>query len=58
MKLATYICSSFKKWADFKTRAGRFEFFVGLAASGIFFLFNAILFMKLNSYATYLRDMT
>ena len=57
-KIINYIYSSFKKWADFKTRSGRFEFFVGLATSGIFFLFNAMLFMKLNSYAAYLRDMT
>jgi uncharacterized membrane protein YhaH (DUF805 family) len=58
MKLDNYIRSSFTKWIDLKTRAGRFEFFVGLATSGIFFLFNAMLFMKLNSYAAYLRDMT
>jgi uncharacterized membrane protein YhaH (DUF805 family) len=58
MKLDNYIRSSFTKWIDLKTRAGRFEFFVGLATSGIFFLINAILFMKLNSYASYLRDMT
>ena len=57
-KIINYIQSSFSKWIDFKTRASRFEFFVGLATSGIFFLFNAILFMKLNSYATFLRDMT
>ena len=58
MKLTSYIFSSFTKWIDFKSRAGRFEFFVGLAISGIFFLLNAMLFMKLNSYAAYLRDMT
>jgi uncharacterized membrane protein YhaH (DUF805 family) len=58
MKLDNYIRSSFTKWIDLKTRAGRFEFFVGLATSGILFLFNAMLFIKLNSYAAYLRDMT
>ena len=58
MKLTSYAFSSFSKWIDFKTRAGRFEFFIGLATSGFFFLFNAMLFMKLNSYAAYLRDMT
>lgn len=58
MKITSYIQSSFTKWIDFKSRAGRFEFFVGLATSGIFFSFNAMLFIKLNSYATYLRDMT
>ena len=57
-KIINYIQSSFTKWIDFKSRIGRLELFVGLATSGFFFLFNAILFIKLNSYANYLRDMT
>ena len=57
-KIINYIQSSFTKWIDFKSRIGRLELFVGLATSGFFFLLNAILFIKLNSYANYLRDMT
>ena len=57
-KIINYIQSSFTKWIDFKSRIGRLELFVGLATSGFFFLLNAILFIKLNSYANFLRDMT
>ena len=57
-KIINYIQSSFTKWIDLKSKIGRLELFVGLATSGFFFLFNAILFIKLNSYANYLRDMT
>lgn len=56
-KIINYIRSSFKKWIDFKSRINRFEFFVGLAASGLFFTLNALIFIKFNSYANYLRDM-
>jgi uncharacterized membrane protein YhaH (DUF805 family) len=56
-ELINYIRSSFKKWIDFKSRINRFEFFVGLAASGLFFTLNALIFIKFNSYANYLRDM-
>ena len=56
-KIINYTQSSFTKWIDFKSRIGRFEFFVGLAASGLFFTLNALIFIKFNSYANYLRDM-
>jgi uncharacterized membrane protein YhaH (DUF805 family) len=56
-ELIHYIRSSFKKCIDFKSRINRFEFFVGLAASGLFFALNALIFIKFNSYANYLRDM-
>ena len=56
-KLINYTHSSFKKWIDFKSRISRFEFFVGLAASGLFFILNAFIFIRFNSYTNYLRDM-
>ena len=56
-ELINYIRSSFKKWIDFNSRISKFEFFVGLAASGLFFTLNALIFIKFNSYANYLRDM-
>jgi uncharacterized membrane protein YhaH (DUF805 family) len=56
-ELINYIRSSFKKWIDFKSRINRIEFFVGLAASGLFFILNAFIFIKFNSYANFLRDM-
>ena len=56
-ELINYIRSSFKKWIDFNSRINRIEFFVGLAASGLFFILNAFIFIKFNSYANYLRDM-
>jgi uncharacterized membrane protein YhaH (DUF805 family) len=49
-ELLNYIQSSFTKWIDFKSRINRFEFFVGLAASGLFFFFNIILSLNLASY--------
>ena len=49
-KIINYIQSSFTKWIDFKSRIGRFEFFVGLAASGLFFALNALVFINLASY--------
>ena len=52
-----YTHSSFIKWIDFKSRINRFEFFVGLAVSGLFFALNVFIFIKFNSYANYLRDM-
>ena len=57
MYLLNHIRSSFVKWIDFKSRISRFEFFVGLTASGLFFALNAFIFIKFNSYANYLRDM-
>ncbi len=57
MKLINYMQSSFIKWIDFKSRVGRIEFFAGLFASGLFFFLNMILFIKLDSYANYLRSM-
>jgi uncharacterized membrane protein YhaH (DUF805 family) len=57
MYLLNHIRSSFKKWIDFKSRISRLEFFVGLSASGLFFILNAFIFIKFNSYANYLRDM-
>jgi uncharacterized membrane protein YhaH (DUF805 family) len=56
-ELINYIRSSFKKWIDFNSRINRIEFFVGLAASGLFFILNAFIFIKFNSYANFLRDM-
>ena len=56
-ELINYTRSSFKKWIDFKSRINRFEFFVGLAVSGLFFALNVFIFIKFNSYANYLRDM-
>lgn len=49
-ELINYIRSSFKKWIDFKSRIGRFEFFVGLTASVLFFTLNALVFINLASY--------
>ena len=57
MKLINYIQSSFTKWIDFKSKSNRPEFFVGLGASGLFFILNAFIFIKFNSYTNYLRDM-
>ena len=57
MKILHYANLSFTKLIDFKSRISRFEFFVGFATSGLFFLLNAIIFFKINSYANYLRDM-
>lgn len=56
-ELINYTRSPFIKLIDFKSRISRFEFFVGLAASGLFFALNAFIFIKFNSYANYLRDM-
>ena len=56
-KLINYTHSSFTNWIDFKSRINQFEFFVGLVASSLFFILNAFIFIKFNSYANYLRDM-
>lgn len=58
MYLLKHICSSFTKWIDFKSKATRLEFFTGLITSSLFFLLNVLIFIKFNSYANYLRDMT
>ena len=49
-KIINYIQSSFTKWINFKSRIGRFEFFVGLTASVLFFTLNALIFINLASY--------
>ncbi|CAM8364320.1 hypothetical protein [Candidatus Methylopumilus planktonicus] len=56
MKLLNYICSSFTKWVDLKSKANRLEFFTGLISSALFLGLNTFILIQLNSYFAYFRS--
>ena len=58
MKLINQFISSFTGWINFKSKASRLDFFIGLTASSFFFLLNILIFFQLNSYSGYLRSDT